>query len=106
MRRYKEAYLAYLASIEITDQSTLHLVDLGYSGTIQSLLGILLSKNTHGHYLIASKPGKHVIEGNTAVMQGYLKEDVKMGDGYLPLDRSMFLESLLTAPYGQFRDIR
>ena len=102
----KEAYLAYLASIEITDQSTLHLVDLGYSGTIQSLLGILLSKNTHGHYLIASKPGKRVIEGNTAIMKGYLKEGVNIGDGYLPLDRSLFLESLLTAPFGQFRNIK
>lgn len=102
----KQAYLAYLASINVTSQQTLHLVDLGYSGTIQSLLGILLNKNTHGHYLIASNPGKHVIEGNTAVMQGYLKEDVKMGEGYLALDRSMFLESLLTAPFGQFRDIR
>jgi len=102
----KCAYLAYLESIEVTSQSTLHLVDLGYSGTIQSLLGILLSRNTHGHYLISSKPGKHIIEGNTAVMKGYLKEDVKIGDGYLPLDRSMFLESLLTAPNGQFRDIK
>lgn len=102
----KQAYLAYLESINVTSQQTLHLVDLGYSGTIQSLLGILLNKNTHGHYLIASNPGEHVIEGKTAVMRGYLKESVKIGDGYLPLDRSMFFESLLTAPFGQFRDIR
>jgi len=91
----KRAYLAYLELMGVTKQQTLHLVDLGYSGTIQSLLGILLNKNTHGHYLIASDSGEHVIEGNTAVMQGYLKEDVKMGEGYLALDRSMFLESLL-----------
>jgi hypothetical protein len=39
-------------------------------------------------------------------MIGYLKENVKMGGGYIPLDRSMFLESLLTAPVGQFQDIR
>ncbi|WP_232510958.1 HAD family hydrolase [Pseudoalteromonas atlantica] len=102
----KCAYLAYLESIEVTSQSTLHLVDLGYSGTIQSLLGILLNKNTHGHYLISSNPGSHKIAGTSAFMQGYLKEGVKIGDGYLPLDRSMFLESLLTAPNGQFRDIK
>ncbi|ENO00783.1 HAD superfamily hydrolase-like protein [Pseudoalteromonas agarivorans S816] len=102
----KKAYLAYLEQLGVTKQQTLHVVDLGYSGTIQSLLGILLNKNTHGHYLIASNPGVHTIEGCKATMKGYLKEGVKLGDGYLPLDRSMFLESLLTAPNGQFRDIR
>lgn len=102
----KKAYLAYLEQLGVTKQQTVHIVDLGYSGTIQSLLGILLNKNTHGHYLIASNPGVHTIEGCKATMKGYLKEGVKIGDGYLPLDRSMFLEALLTAPNGQFRDIR
>jgi len=98
----KCAYLAYLESIEVTSQSTLHLVDLGYSGTIQSLLGILLNKNTHGHYLISSNPGSHKIAGTSAFMQGYLKEEVKIGDGYLPLDRSMFLESRKVASQRYF----
>ena len=102
----KKAYLAYLEQLGVTKQQTLHIVDLGYSGTIQSLLGILLNKNTYGHYLIASNPGVHSVEGFTATMKGYLKEGVKIGEGYLPLDRSMFLESLLTSPNGQFRDIR
>jgi hypothetical protein len=102
----KEAYLAYLTSLGVTQQATLNLVDLGYSGTIQSLLGLLLNTDTHGHYLIASNPGEHAIGTNTATMVGYLKEGVKMGEGYLPLDRSMFLESLLTSPSGQFRSIR
>lgn len=102
----KQPYLAYLESLEVTSQSTLHLVDLGYSGTIQALLGILLKKDTVGHYLISSKPGEHRVAGNKVIMKGYLKEGVKLGDGYLPLDRSMFLESLLTAPFGQFRGIR
>lgn len=102
----KKPYLAYLTSLGVTSQNTLHLVDLGYSGTIQSLLTILLNKDTVGHYLISSQPGEHRIANNTATMKGYLKEGVKLGDGYLPLDRSMFLESLLTAPFGQFRGIR
>lgn len=102
----KKPYLAYLASLGVISQSTLHLVDLGYSGTIQSLLTILLNKDTVGHYLISSRPGEHLIADNTVKMKGYLKEGVKLGDGYLPLDRSMFLESLLTAPFGQFRGIR
>jgi hypothetical protein len=102
----KQAYLSYLETLGVMQQDSLHLVDVGYSGTIQSLLGILLNKDTHGHYLIASNPGQHVIDNQQAVMHGYLKENVKLGEGYLPLDRSMFLESLLTAPFGQFRGIR
>lgn len=102
----KQAYLDYLNALEVTKQSTLHLVDLGYAGTIQTLLGLLLNTDTHGHYLIASNPGKHKIGQNQATMTGYLKEGVKLGKGYLPLDRSMFLESLLTSPFGQFRSIR
>lgn len=102
----KCAYLTYLEAMGVNKQSTLHLVDLGYSGTIQALLSILLNKDTYGHYLIASKPGEYNVNDNKVTMRGYLKEGVKIGEGYLPLDRSMFLESLLTAPNGQFRDIK
>lgn len=100
------AYHQYLTSIGFFDVETVNVVDLGYSGTIQTLLTILFKKDTKGHYLIASKAGKHTLNGQTATMVGYLKEGVKMGEGYIPLDRSMFLESLLTAPVGQFKDIR
>ena len=100
------AYHRYLTSIGFFDVETVNLVDLGYSGTIQTLLTILFEKNTKGHYLIASNPGESFIEEQKMTMVGYLKEGVKMGEGYIPLDRSMFLESLLTAPVGQFQDIR
>lgn len=100
------AYQQYLTSIGFFEEETVHVVDLGYSGTIQTLLTILFKKNTKGHYLIASKPGVHSIEEKNVTMAGYLKEGVKMGGGYIPLDRSMFLEALLTAPVGQFQDIR
>jgi len=102
----KLAYMQYLNGIGALDEDELHLVDIGYSGTIQKLLTLLLNKNTHGHYLIASKPGTHSVGQNIATMRGCLRENVKLGDGYLPLDRSMFLEALLTSPQGQFQDIR
>lgn len=101
-----DAYRDYLQGLGFFDFDTIHLVDIGYSGTIQTLLTLMFKKNTHGHYLIASKPGQHKIGEQTATMTGYLKEGVKLGQGYLPLDRSMFLEALLTAPVGQFQDIR
>ncbi|MBE7213945.1 HAD family hydrolase [Shewanella benthica] len=102
----KTAYLKYLNSIGATKGLVLHLVDVGYSGTIQKLMTLLLEKDTVGHYLISSKPGVHQVKGNTATMKGCLQEGVKLRDGYIPLDRSMFLEALMTAPNGQFQDIR
>lgn len=100
------AYHQYLESIGFFKSNTVNLVDLGYSGTIQTLLTLLFAKSSNGHYLIASNPGEKIIDKHKLTMTGYLKEGVKLGDGYLPLDRSMFLESLLTAPVGQFQDIR
>ncbi len=102
----KTAYLKYLNSIGATMGVELHLVDVGYSGTIQKLMTILLGVDTIGHYLISSDPGVHQVKNNTATMQGYLQEGVKLRDGYIPLDRSMFLEAIMTAPNGQFQDIR
>ncbi|MDP5255380.1 MULTISPECIES: hypothetical protein [unclassified Vibrio] len=102
----KMAYQAYLTQLGYFDDARSHLVDIGYSGTIQTLLTLIFKQPTAGHYLIASQPGHHQIGNQTMTMAGYLKEGVKLGDGYLPLDRSMFLESLLTAPNGQFQDIR
>ncbi|HIF9133617.1 TPA: hypothetical protein ACX6QB_001924 [Photobacterium damselae] len=80
-------------------------VDIGYNGTIQKLLSLLYSKNINGHYLITHKDEKNDIGGLRTNITGYLKTDVKFGDGYVPLDRSIIIESLLTAPVGQLVDI-
>jgi hypothetical protein len=37
---------------------------------------------------------------------GVFKEDVEWSHGYLMLERSLLLESLMTAPHGQVSDIR
>lgn len=101
-----EAYKDYLTSLGFLAQSRSAIVDIGYSGTIQTLLTILFDQPTDGYYLMASKPGDKVVAGHRITMRGYLKEGKAIGDGYLPLDRSMFFEALLTAPCGQFQDIR
>lgn len=101
----QESYTAYLNSIGFLSVDKVHLVDIGYSGTIQTLLSIIFEKDSVGHYLIASKPGVRQEHGQTIECKGYLKEGVKMNEGFVPLDRSMILESLLTAPVGQFQNI-
>ena len=106
IEQIRNAYRDYLTDLGYFNQPVSHVVDIGYSGTIQTLLTLIFNHSSYGHYLIASKPGKHQVGQHTIKMKGYLKEDVKLGEGYIPLDRSMFLESLLTAPQGQFQDIR
>lgn len=102
----KIAYMDYLAEQGLLSNGINPLmVDVGYAGTIQKLLTQLLQKDTNGLYFIVTKAGEHTLAGNIATMKGVYKEGVSMGDGYTMLDRSLFLESLLTAPEGQFLDV-
>ncbi|MEW6133720.1 MAG: HAD family hydrolase [Pseudomonadota bacterium] len=99
-------FRAYLDSLGLAGGATPMLLDVGYAGTIQQLLTRLLQRDTRGLYFIASNPGLTEVAGHGAHMQGVLKEGVSMGDGYHMLDRSLFMECLLTAPHGQVVDIR
>jgi len=102
----RNTYLEYLASINFTDSEITPVVlDVGYSGTIQKLLTILTNRDVSGIYMITTQSGSEKINHNTAHIHHVFKTDVKMGGGYKVLDRSMFLEALLTAPNGQFVDI-
>ena len=102
----RNVYLSYLESIGFTSKATTPVVlDVGYSGTIQKLLTLLVSKDVHGIYMITTKSGSFDIGTNKVHIHHVFKSNVKMGEGYTLLDRSMFLEALLTAPHGQFVDI-
>lgn len=102
----RDTYVEYLESLDMVSESKVLLLDVGYSGTIQKLLTRLLNKDTSGLYFITTKAGDYEIDGKVASMDFVFKSDVKMGEGYLMLDRSLFLEALLTSPKGQFVDIR
>lgn len=80
-------------------------LDVGYSGTIQKLITLLLNRDTEGLYLIASNPGVSDINGKKAKMKGIVKENVEFGEHYPLLERSLFLESIMTAPHAQVIDI-
>lgn len=101
----RTVYQDYLATTGVTQAKKPLFLDVGYSGTIQKLLSDFLGKDVHGLYFIATNPGEYNILNNNVTMKGVFKENVKMGGGYLMLDRSLFLEGLLTAPVGQFIDI-
>jgi hypothetical protein len=101
----RTTYLDYLQSLGLTSESEPLFLDVGYSGTIQKLLTHLLSINTSGLYFITTASGDYSVNGRIATMECVFKNGVKMGDGYTMLDRSLFLECLLTSPNGQFIDI-
>ncbi|MFC4700055.1 HAD family hydrolase [Glaciecola siphonariae] len=98
-------YITYLRESGMYDQNTLLMLDVGYSGTIQKLLTMLLAKDTTGLYFMTTQAGDYTFANATASMSCVFKDQVKMGEGYMMLDRSLFMESLLTSPNGQFLDI-
>lgn len=102
-----EALLSYFATEKLTTSIAEPLMlDLGYAGTIQKIITKLIKKDTSGLYFIANDAGAHKVCDNNAVMQGVFRENVKWSEGYLMLERSLLLESLMTAPHGQVIDIR
>lgn len=105
VRDSRMAYIDYVHSLGLVADSLPLFSDVGYSGTIQKLLTRLLKVNTYGVYFITTEQGDYHLAGNTATMFTTFKDKVKMGDGYTMLDRSLFLEALLTSPNGQFLDI-
>lgn len=82
------------------------MLDIGYAGTIQKILTRMFGQSTDGLYFITTAAGSHLIGQHTATMAGVFKENVKWSEGYLMLERSLLLESIMTAPEGQLVDIR
>ncbi|WP_395344567.1 HAD family hydrolase [Ningiella sp. W23] len=101
-------YTNYLRELGLNKSQTAmkpFMIDLGYSGTIQKLLTILLGRDTRALYFMTTDAKVYDYNGAKAQMDFVFKNQVNMGDGYALLDKSLFLESLLTSPNGQFLDI-
>lgn len=99
----KNAYLQYLDELGINAEKRVHVVDLGYSGTIQKCLSILTEKPVVGHYLITTPAAK-----NTRINKfiGHLFSNRAWGSGCSLLDLSLILEALLTAPSGSAQGVQ
>lgn len=82
------------------------MLDLGYAGTIQKLITRMIERDTSGLYFIANEAGDVQVGKQIAHLRGVFKENVKWSEGYLMLERSLLLETLMTAPHGQVIDIR
>ncbi|MGA9220507.1 MAG: HAD family hydrolase, partial [Pseudomonas graminis] len=93
----RNALASYLKKLDLSSGPNPMMLDLGYAGTIQKILTQLLDRDTAGLYFIATDASDKKIGKNTASMAGVFKENVKWQEGYILLERSLLLESLMTA---------
>ncbi len=97
----RDIYLNYLHDIGF-HQSTNNVIDIGFSGTIQKLLSALSGERTCGHYMVTTC---NAVDTEQCKFIGHFAENKTFSEGFTLLDRSLYLESILTAPHGQVIDI-
>lgn len=102
----RQAMHHYFRAQGLMDDVTPLMLDIGYSGSIQKLCTALIERETEGLYFIANMPGAQQVANSFATMNGVFREGVSWDENYTMLERSLFLECLMTAPHGQVVDIR
>lgn len=96
-----DAYVKYLNELGFLKYKDAHIVDIGFSGTIQRLLHKIQKQNITGHYFLTTKKAN---SSAGLVFKGHILGDISPGTEPL-LDRSLYMEAILTAPYGQTVDV-
>ena len=97
----RELYLSYLHNNGFKSENV-SVVDIGFTGTIQTLLSMLTKQKVIGHYMVTTNKA---INNEQCTYHGHLADNQVFGKGYPLIDRSLYLESILTAPHGQVIDI-
>ena len=101
--KVRKNYLNYLNNMQFSDDSAV--VDLGFYGNNQRYLNKLTDKKNRGYYFNANLSDKNpnaLIQTMNACFQ---KKDDSNGQNSQVLKRMIFIESLLTAPYGMVKEI-
>jgi hypothetical protein len=94
-----EYYNRYAQSILCEDAKLRPVViDLGYSGTIQYYLSLVLNRKIDGFYLY-TEPRKKPLKLGCSCQSLFSKETDSLGQAIM--DHSLYLESILQAPHGQ-----
>ncbi|WP_430459477.1 hypothetical protein ACQUQU_09685 [Thalassolituus sp. LLYu03] len=96
-----ELYAEYLKGLGFRN-GPLNVLDIGFTGTIQTLLSAMTGESTIGHYMVTTSRAK---DTDSCQYYGHLSSGQSFGKGYPMIDRSLYLESVLTAPHGQIIDI-
>jgi len=105
--RSRDAYARYLATSGFAAGQLHILSDLGFRGTTQALLTALYDFEIRGFYAIRDPSGVRGLPPMAPdATAGLFADDKTFGSGYAPLERSLLLESFLTAPFGQVSGIQ
>jgi len=70
----KRGLLRYLAGLEIEKKTNPAVVDVGYSGSVQKYLNLLLSKRVHGFYLMTDENAQKLAEEYNVIARGCFYE--------------------------------
>lgn len=96
-----DAMRCYCQQVGLLEGELVGLVDVGYSGTIQAGLQLILSRSIVGFYMVTSPRVSKVTAGGGLAFGCF--QDALYGD-MLPdgfMRKTLLLEALLTAPHGQ-----
>ena len=101
----KQVYDEYLRNLIGNDE--FDCVDLGYTGSIQTVLSAIYGYNTHGLYMLLNKEAfLHASRDLPITAEGIYSESAYFGSGSVLIDASLILEGLLTAPHGPVIDVQ
>lgn len=101
-KRTRALYGRYLERSGFTAGGVHILSDLGFRGSTQAMLSAMYGYDIRGFYaLLDPVPAPNTPPLAPGSVRGLFAEDRSFGDNYLPLDRSLLLETFLTAPFGQ-----
>ena len=88
----------------LASEQKIGIVDIGFSGTIQECLETIFGIDTIGFYFATVFDEKRKLASQK--VKGAFVENGNFGEGVNLIDKSLFIESILTAPYGQFKCFR
>ena len=97
----RKSFIDYFKNLEFEESNRIAIVDIGYSGTIQSALSELLHHPINGYYFVTETKASK-FQYSESFCKAYFGEYIDPYDKTLPIHRySLLLEAVLTAPTGQ-----
>lgn len=99
----RKNYLEYLAGMKLGDSSAV--VDLGFYGNNQRYLNKLLNQRFRGYYFNANLSEENENTKRQEMFACFQRDDDLTGEYSQVQKRMIFIESVLTAPYGMVKEI-
>lgn len=99
----RKNYLVYLENMKLNNQSAI--VDLGYYGNNQKFLNKLIHRKMKGYYFNANLSTKNENVNDNMMSACFQTKEDETGEQSQVYKKMIFVESVLTAPYGMIKGI-